>query len=172
MKLSEFLSEASIMKDLRHPNLVQLLGICSREAPFYIVTEFMTRGNLLDYLREDDDDLSVIGDVVMLYIGAQVANAMKYLQIKGFVHRDLAARNCLVGENHVVKVADFGLAKRLDVEGGFTARQGAKFPIKWTAPESLATNRYSIINIQWGSGHLTHELVIIGSQLSKLGILY
>ena len=51
MKLSDFLEEAAIMKEMRHPNLVQLLGVCTREPPFYIVTEFMSRGNLLDYLR-------------------------------------------------------------------------------------------------------------------------
>ena len=41
---AEFLEEAEIM---RHPNLVQLLGVCTRAAPIYIITEFMTKGNLL-----------------------------------------------------------------------------------------------------------------------------
>ena len=57
-----------------------------------------------------------------------------------FFCRDLAARNCLVGESHVVKVADFGLA-RLVRDDTYTAHPGAKFPIKWTAPEGLAYNR-------------------------------
>lgn len=56
--------------------------------------------------------------------------------------RDLAARNCLVGENHLVKVADFGLA-RLMRDDTYTAHAGAKFPIKWTAPEGLAYNKFS-----------------------------
>lgn len=59
-----------------------------------------------------------------------------------FVLRDLAARNCLVGENHLVKVADFGLA-RLMRDDTYTAHAGAKFPIKWTAPEGLAYNKFS-----------------------------
>ena len=50
MKLSDFLEEAAIMKEMKHPNLVQLLGVCTREPPFYIITEFMSRGNLLDDL--------------------------------------------------------------------------------------------------------------------------
>ena len=57
-------------------------------------------------------------------------------------YRDLAARNCLVGENHLVKVADFGLA-RLMRDDTYTAHAGAKFPIKWTAPEGLAYNKFS-----------------------------
>jgi len=47
-----------------------------------------------------------------------------------------------VGENHLVKVADFGLA-RLMRDDTYTAKAGAKFPIKWTAPESLAYNKFS-----------------------------
>lgn len=54
----------------------------------------------------------------------------------------MAARNCLVGENHLVKVADFGLA-RLMRDDTYTAHAGAKFPIKWTAPEGLAYNKFS-----------------------------
>lgn len=66
--------------------------------------------------------------------------------------RDLAARNCLVGENHVVKVADFGLS-RLMTGDTYTAHAGAKFPIKWTAPESLAYNTFSIKSDVWGQCH-------------------
>lgn len=64
-------------------------------------------------------------------------------------YRDLAARNCLVGENHLVKVADFGLS-RLMTGDTYTAHAGAKFPIKWTAPESLAYNKFSIKSDVWG----------------------
>lgn len=65
------------------------------------------------------------------------------------LHRDLAARNCLVGENHLVKVADFGLSRLITGET-YTAHAGAKFPIKWTAPESLAYNKFSIKSDVWG----------------------
>lgn len=64
-------------------------------------------------------------------------------------YRDLAARNCLVGESHLVKVADFGLA-RLMKDDTYTAHAGAKFPIKWTAPEGLAYNRFSTKSDVWG----------------------
>ena len=66
-----------------------------------------------------------------------------------FLFRDLAARNCLVGEDHLVKVADFGLA-RLMKDDTYTAHAGAKFPIKWTAPEGLAYNKFSTKSDVWG----------------------
>ena len=49
-------------------------------------------------------------------------------------------RNCLVGENNNVKIADFGLA-RLIKEDEYEARVGARFPIKWTAPEAANYSR-------------------------------
>ena len=59
---------------------------------------------------------------------------MAYLEKHNYIHRDLAARNCLVGEQNVVKVADFGLARYV-IDDQYTSNGGAKFPIKWSPPE-------------------------------------
>uniref|UniRef100_A0A8C2I4D7 Tyrosine-protein kinase n=1 Tax=Cyprinus carpio TaxID=7962 RepID=A0A8C2I4D7_CYPCA len=159
MEVEEFLKEAAVMKEVKHPNLVQLLGVCTLEPPFYIVTEYMPHGNLLDYLRECDREQ--VNAVVLLYMATQISSAMEYLEKKNFIHRDLAARNCLVGENHVVKVADFGLS-RLMTGDTYTAHAGAKFPIKWTAPESLAYNTFSIKSDVWAFGVLLWEIATYG----------
>ncbi|XP_023810350.1 Abelson tyrosine-protein kinase 2 isoform X1 [Oryzias latipes] len=159
MEVEEFLKEAAVMKEVKHPNLVQLLGVCTLEPPFYIVTEYMPHGNLLDYLR--DCDKAEVNAVVLLYMATQISSAMEYLEKKNFIHRDLAARNCLVGENHVVKVADFGLS-RLMTGDTYTAHAGAKFPIKWTAPESLAYNTFSIKSDVWAFGVLLWEIATYG----------
>ncbi|GCB62389.1 hypothetical protein scyTo_0007228 [Scyliorhinus torazame] len=159
MEVEEFLKEAAVMKEIKHPNLVQLLGVCTLEPPFYIVTEYMPHGNLLDYLRECNREEA--NAVVLLYMATQISSAMEYLEKKNFIHRDLAARNCLVGENHVVKVADFGLS-RLMTGDTYTAHAGAKFPIKWTAPESLAYNTFSIKSDVWAFGVLLWEIATYG----------
>lgn len=85
MALKDFLEEARIMKEMKHRNLVQLLGVCTREPPFYIVTEFMSRGNLLDYLRCCCH--SDVNEVVLLYMATQVAAGMKFLEAHSFIHR-------------------------------------------------------------------------------------
>ncbi|XP_048395878.1 tyrosine-protein kinase ABL2 isoform X2 [Stegostoma tigrinum] len=159
MEVEEFLKEAAVMKEIKHPNLVQLLGVCTLEPPFYIVTEYMPHGNLLDYLRECHKE--EVNAVVLLYMATQISSAMEYLEKKNFIHRDLAARNCLVGENHMVKVADFGLS-RLMTGDTYTAHAGAKFPIKWTAPESLAYNTFSIKSDVWAFGVLLWEIATYG----------
>lgn len=58
------------MKKFRHPNLVALYAVCSKEEPIYIVTEYMNKGSLLDLLRSDEG--KALGFMELVYIGAQV----------------------------------------------------------------------------------------------------
>ncbi|KAL3308144.1 Tyrosine-protein kinase abl2 [Cichlidogyrus casuarinus] len=140
VNMVEFLKEAALMCNLRHKNLIQLLGVCTHEPPFYLVTEFMPFGNMLLYLR---NSLSTdLPPKTLLHMAVQIAAGMAYLEAHNVIHRDLAARNCLVGENHLIKVADFGLARTVH-NSIYTAHNGAKFPIKWTAPEGLSQYIFS-----------------------------
>ena len=67
----------------------------------------------------------------------------------------------MVGDNNNVKIADFGLA-RLIKEDEYEARVGARFPIKWTAPEAANYSRFSIKSDVWSFGILLTELVTFG----------
>jgi fyn-related kinase len=88
---------------------------------------------------------------------------MAYLESRNYIHRDLAARNVLVGENNEVKVADFGLARVVkDMRNFYEAREGTKFPIKWTAPEAAIYNKFSVKSDVWSFGIVLTEIVTFG----------
>ena len=73
------------MKKIRHPNLVQLLGVCTRELPFSILMEFMPKGNLLDYLQSAEG--KEIPSMSLVFMALQVASAMVYLESMHVIHR-------------------------------------------------------------------------------------
>ena len=66
--------EAQVMKKMKHPNLVQLIGVCSAVLPMYIVTEMVPHGDMLSYLRRPGAKKEMIPKA-MLYIATQVFTA-------------------------------------------------------------------------------------------------
>ena len=154
----EFLQEAALMKKLRHPKLIQLYAVCTREEPIFIITELMKYGSLLEYLRGEGHSLQ---QNQLIDMSAQVAAGMAYLESRNYIHRDLAARNILVGDHMMCKVADFGLAHVID-EDIYEAQTGAKFPIKWTAPEAALYNRFTIKSDVWSFGIVLYEIITYG----------
>jgi fyn-related kinase len=158
MSAAEFLQEAALMKRLRHPKLIQLYAVCTQEEPIYIVTELMHLGSLLDYLRGEGRSLKLPQLIDMC---GQIAGGMAYLESQNYIHRDLAARNILVTENMICKVADFGLARVID-EDIYEAHTGAKFPIKWTAPEAAMYSRFTVKSDVWSFGIALYEVITYG----------
>uniref|UniRef100_A0A671SYC6 Tyrosine-protein kinase n=1 Tax=Sinocyclocheilus anshuiensis TaxID=1608454 RepID=A0A671SYC6_9TELE len=158
MSPESFLEEAQIMKKLRHDKLVQLYAVVSEE-PIYIVTEYMGKGSLLDFLKDGEGRALKLPNLVDM--AAQVAAGMAYIERMNYIHRDLRSANILVGDNLVCKIADFGLARLIE-DNEYTARQGAKFPIKWTAPEAALYGKFTIKSDVWSFGILLTELVTKG----------
>lgn len=156
----DFIDEAKVMIKLQHKNLVKLYGVCTVKKPTLIVTEYMKFGALLGFLKRQKHRL--IGRLDQLVdMCMQVCAAMGYLEESKFIHRDLASRNCLVGENNVVKVADFGLARHV-LDNEYTCSTGTKFPVRWSAPEVLTHNMFSSQSDVWAFGVLMWEVFTCG----------
>jgi serine/threonine protein kinase len=109
----EFYAEIELMKKLRHPHLVTILGVCSADAapgrPPLLILEHLEGGGLDDWLPENG---SMLGCLELLSILHQVALGLTALGRAGIVHRDLAARNVLIDAQLTVKISDYGLSRQ------------------------------------------------------------
>uniref|UniRef100_A0A8C9WKZ8 Tyrosine-protein kinase n=1 Tax=Scleropages formosus TaxID=113540 RepID=A0A8C9WKZ8_SCLFO len=158
MSEDDFIDEAKVMMKLFHENLVQLYGVCTKQRPIYIVTEFLSNGCLLNYLR---DTLKHPSAIQLLEMCKDVSEGMAYLESQQFIHRDLAARNCLVASNGTVKVTDFGLSRYV-LDDEYTSSVGSKFPVRWSPPEVLLYSRFSSKSDIWAFGVLMWEVYTLG----------
>ncbi|XP_043566391.1 protein-tyrosine kinase 6-like isoform X1 [Chiloscyllium plagiosum] len=158
MNQKDFQAETQVMKRLHHPYIMSLYAVCTTTDPYYIVTELMKNGSLLNYLRSKEG--SYLNMDQLLDMTVQVAEGMSYLESQNYIHRDLAARNVLVGENCICKIADFGLA-RLVKEDVYVS-QSTTIPYKWTAPEAVEFGHFSVKSDVWSFGVLLYETVTRG----------
>uniref|UniRef100_A0A3Q3BXC0 receptor protein-tyrosine kinase n=1 Tax=Haplochromis burtoni TaxID=8153 RepID=A0A3Q3BXC0_HAPBU len=156
----EILDEAYVMASVEHPHVCRLLGICLTST-VQLITQLMPYGCLLDYVKENKDN---IGSQYLLNWCVQIAKGMNYLEERHLVHRDLAARNVLVKTPQHVKITDFGLAKLLKADEKEYHADGGKVPIKWMALESILNRTYTHQSDVWSYGVTVWELMTFGTK--------
>lgn len=176
---SDFQREADLMTDLQHPNIVCLLGVCFRDEPLSMLFEFMSEGDLHEFLisqspRSDipvshNSSHGVHGKKSLdlndfLHISTQIAAGMEYLSSHHYVHRDLAARNCLVGDHLTVKISDFGLSRDIYASDYYRVQSKSLLPVRWMPPESILYGKFTSESDIWSFGVVLWEVFSYGHQ--------
>ncbi|XP_046850988.1 fibroblast growth factor receptor 4-like isoform X2 [Xenia sp. Carnegie-2017] len=172
-ELMDLISEAEVMKSIgRHKNINNVIGCCTQNGPLLVVVEYAPFGNLREYLRERRPDrngetIPIEGEEKLCFrdfvsFSYQIARGMEYLSGRKCIHRDLAARNILVGEDRVMKIADFGLARDIHQIDYYRKTTDGRLPVKWMALEALFDRVYTSQSDVWSFGVVVWEIVTFG----------
>ena len=126
--------EAEVLSTLDHPNIVKLLAVVDEDIDFFLVLELCKGGSLRSYLDAHKGER--LGQ--QFYDWAkQAARAIKYLKEKEIVHKDIKSPNFLIAGGNIIKLTDFGLARKMDKTKS-RATETASYA--WMAPELLRDN--------------------------------
>jgi len=144
--------EMATLRDMRHPNVVQFMGLSRNVTDVYIVTEYIPGGDLRKLLKDETKEMSWL---LRARIATDVAYAMTFLHSKGLIHRDLKSNNLLVAENGKVKVCDFGFSRRVN-KGELMTLCGTD---EWMAPEVMCGDKYDEKADVFSYGMVLTELI-------------
>lgn len=145
-------AERDIMTRIEHPFIVQLRYSFQTKYKLYLVLDFINGGHLLFQLRRQR---LFSEDLARVYI-AEIVSAVSYLHQNGIVHRDLKPENILLDSEGHVKLADFGLAKKVDESGRSNSMCGTP---EYMAPEIIQAKGHDKAVDWWSVGILLYEML-------------
>ncbi|XP_072021685.1 uncharacterized protein [Amphiura filiformis] len=121
--------EAEVMSKLHHPHIVNLLGICEIPSVKLILMEYAPNGSLHDYLKDPSKPLPY---QLQKKWAKESALAITYLHGQNFLHRDIKPQNCLLFQDNLLKLCDFGLAREIEESQTTSSQKGT---YRYMAPE-------------------------------------
>jgi len=171
--MNDFLYEANRMKDFSHANILSLIGVTwDPVKKAMVILPYMKNGDLRSFISNEVNRPTVRQ---LITWAIQIADGMEYLASLKFVHRDLATRNCMLDEQLICRISDFGLSRDVvdrdyyvvqtttkDKDGKLIQMTPRRLPIRWLSPESIESSKYTIQSDVWSFGVLLWELMSRG----------
>jgi len=166
---STVLREARLASAIEHPNVCAIYEVGESGNEGYIVMQYVPGQSLDRLIARGPASLQLV-----LSVGIQIADGLQAAHTLGIFHRDLKPQNVMLTDGGLVKILDFGLARRLPPEDAsfdpskpglargasvaatYTARGGT---IRYMAPEQFVTGQSSVQSDVWALGVILYELV-------------
>ena len=142
--ISRFQQECQIVRDLKHPNIVQYLGVVqdpTTNKPILLME--LMKDSLTHFLESSPTDIPYH---VQVNISHDIAQAVAHLHRNGILHRNLSSNNILLNASHQAKVTDFGMSKIAASNPSMTRSKVTQCPgtLVYMPPEALRPQpRYS-----------------------------
>ena len=150
-QIDHILAEASILADISHPFVVNMVKGFMDEDRLYILLEYVVGGELFSHLRKSG---KFPNDVAKFY-SSEVMSAFEYLHSKDIIYRDLKPENLLLDSHGNIKITDFGFAKRV-TERTFTLCGTPEY----LAPEMIQSKGHHKAVDWWALGILLYEMLV------------
>jgi serine/threonine-protein kinase len=165
---STVLREARLASAIEHPNVCGIYEVGEAGDEGYIVMQYVPGQSLDRLIARGPASLQLV-----LSVGIQIADGLQAAHTLGIFHRDLKPQNVMLTDGGLVKILDFGLARRLSPEDAnfdpskpalakdaslaatYTARGGT---IRYMAPEQFVTGQSSVQSDVWALGVILYEL--------------
>lgn len=130
-ELQQYIDREINISKMRHPHLVQLIGVCSQPNCIYLVTELITGGDLWKHLKDHKFEMNW---GLRTRVAMDLAKALTFLHSKNVIHRDIKSKNCLVDSAWKIKLCDFGFSRKVSRENRPMTICGTD---DWMAPELI-----------------------------------
>ena len=151
-QIENTLLEKEILQTIDHPLLCGLVFCFQTQERIYFVMPFLRGGELFQHLRK----FRTFDEEKVRFYGAQIALALQYLHDKGIVYRDLKPENILMDEQGYLRLADFGMAKKL--KNNEKAMSFCGTP-EYLAPEIITGEGHDKSADWWSFGILIYEML-------------
>lgn len=150
--------EVEILKALKHTNIVGYLGTCLENNIVSIFMEFVPGGSISSIINR----FGPLPEIIFCKYTKQILQGISYLHDNGVVHRDIKGNNVMLMSNGIIKLIDFGCAKRLAC---VSLTEAYSEPLKsvhgtpyWMAPEVINESGYGRKSDIWSVGCTVFEM--------------
>eukprot|EP00127_Corallochytrium_limacisporum_P004347 Clim_evm30s158 gene=Clim_evmTU30s158 len=156
----DVLTEVSMIESqLRHPNVVRYYNSFVDADKLHIIMELVDGFSLNDYLASLKEKEQAMSEEKIWKIFVQLVRALRYIhKEKHIVHRDLTPANIMVDEDDVVKITDFGLAKRKSELSVMNSMVGT---IMYSCPELVQNEPYGEKADIWALGCILYQMITL-----------